>query len=109
MPPPTRTLAEFNGARADALRPLLTECLAVPRRVETVLAGRPYADLDALTGAARAALPLSAGEVHAAMAAHPRAPAGGGTSGRGDRARRQAHLEPPSPANSATHGANSGP
>ncbi|MBE1497648.1 2-oxo-4-hydroxy-4-carboxy-5-ureidoimidazoline decarboxylase [Amycolatopsis lexingtonensis] len=68
-------LTEFN---TTDVRPLLTECLAVPRWVDAVLAGRPYADLDALKAAAD--LPLSSDEIRQAMAAHPRIgekPAGG--------------------------------
>ena len=60
-------LTEFN---TTDVRPLLTECLAVPRWVDAVLAGRPYADLDALKAAAD--LPLSSDEIRQAMAAHPR-------------------------------------
>lgn len=68
-------LSEFN---TTDVRPLLTECLAVPRWVDAVSAGRPYADLDALKAAAD--LPLSSDEIRQAMAAHPRIgekPAGG--------------------------------
>jgi 2-oxo-4-hydroxy-4-carboxy-5-ureidoimidazoline decarboxylase len=60
-------LTDFN---TTDVRPLLTACLAVPRWVDTVLAGRPYADLDALKAAAD--LPLSGAEIRQAMAAHPR-------------------------------------
>ena len=60
-------LSEFNTAD---VRSLLTECLAVPRWVDAVLAGRPYADVDALKAAAD--LPLSSEEIRQAMAAHPR-------------------------------------
>ncbi|MGW5743768.1 2-oxo-4-hydroxy-4-carboxy-5-ureidoimidazoline decarboxylase [Amycolatopsis sp. NPDC003861] len=68
-------LSEFN---TTDVRPLLADCLAVPRWVEAVAAGRPYADLDALKAAAE--LPLSSDEIRQAMAAHPRIgekPAGG--------------------------------
>lgn len=66
-------LPAFNSAHPDDLRPLLAECLAVPRWVDAVLAGRPYADEDALlTAANRAAEALSDDEVRAALAAHPR-------------------------------------
>ena len=63
------TLAEFN--QSD-VRDLLTTCLAVPRWVDAVLAGRPYVDVNALLTASDAATPLLPDEVHAAMAAHPR-------------------------------------
>ncbi|MFJ9785305.1 2-oxo-4-hydroxy-4-carboxy-5-ureidoimidazoline decarboxylase [Amycolatopsis sp. NPDC101161] len=61
-------LSEFNTA--DDVRPLLTACLAVPRWVDAILDGRPYADLAALKAAAD--LPLSSDEIRQAMAAHPR-------------------------------------
>lgn len=60
-------LTDFN---TTDVRPLLTDCLAVPRWVDAVLAGRPYADLDALKAAAD--LPLGSDEIRQAMAAHPR-------------------------------------
>ncbi len=64
-------LEGFNSAPEAELRALLTECLAVPRWVDAVLAGRPYASEDALF--ARASdLELSDDEVHAAIAGHPR-------------------------------------
>lgn len=51
----------------------LTTCLAVPRWVREVLAGRPYADKAALIAAAdRAASTLTPDEVAAALADHPR-------------------------------------
>ncbi|MFC6088634.1 2-oxo-4-hydroxy-4-carboxy-5-ureidoimidazoline decarboxylase [Saccharothrix lopnurensis] len=66
-------LPAFNSAPPDELRPLLAECLAVPRWVDAVLAGRPYADVEALLAAAdRAAEELSDDEVRAAIAGHPR-------------------------------------
>ncbi|MFF5989029.1 2-oxo-4-hydroxy-4-carboxy-5-ureidoimidazoline decarboxylase [Prauserella flavalba] len=71
-------LTEFNSADPERLRPLLTGCLAVPRWVEQVLAGRPYRDRAALLAAAD--LVLRPEEIHAAMAEHPRIgekPAGG--------------------------------
>lgn len=63
-------LAEFNSADPDRIRPLLTECLEVPRWADHVLAGRPYADVDALLTHAR--ITLEPAEIHTAMAAHPR-------------------------------------
>jgi 2-oxo-4-hydroxy-4-carboxy-5-ureidoimidazoline decarboxylase len=73
-------LADFNTADADRLRPVLTACLAIPRWVDTIIAGRPYDDLAALRMAAQ--IPLSSAEVREAMAAHPRIgerPVGEGT------------------------------
>ncbi|MEV0284187.1 MULTISPECIES: 2-oxo-4-hydroxy-4-carboxy-5-ureidoimidazoline decarboxylase [unclassified Kribbella] len=66
-------LLEFNAAPDDRLRPLLAACCDVPRWVDAVLAGRPYGDLEALTGAADKALrELDASDVDRALAAHPR-------------------------------------
>lgn len=59
-------LAGFNSAPDAVLRPLLTECLAVPRWVDAVLAGRPYADTVDVN------LDLTDDEVRAAIAEHPR-------------------------------------
>src|SRR3712207_2367896 len=56
-----------------ALREGLATCLAVPRWVNEVAAGAPYATLDDLLDAAGvAATPLSAAEVDQALADHPR-------------------------------------
>jgi 2-oxo-4-hydroxy-4-carboxy-5-ureidoimidazoline decarboxylase len=65
-------LAEFNKADPDDVCRLLTTCLAVPRWVGAVLAGRPYDSVDALLTASDAATPLLPDEIHEAMAAHPR-------------------------------------
>lgn len=76
-------LAEFNQAASDGVSAILLSCLAVPRWVDAVLAGRPYADLEALRAASEAAAPLRPDEVRTAMAAHPRIgeqAAGGSTS-----------------------------
>ena len=63
----------FNSAPEDELRPLLTECLAVPRWVDAIVAGRPYASADALLAASSvAAQGLSDEEVLGAIAGHPR-------------------------------------
>jgi 2-oxo-4-hydroxy-4-carboxy-5-ureidoimidazoline decarboxylase len=66
-------LQEFNTAPAGRLRPLLAACCDVPRWVDRVLSGRPYADADALAEVAdRAVRDLDEGEVAMALAAHPR-------------------------------------
>ncbi len=63
----------FNTAPADDLRPLLTDCLAVPRWADMVLAERPYASrADLLSSAESFATELTPDELHAAMAGHPR-------------------------------------
>jgi 2-oxo-4-hydroxy-4-carboxy-5-ureidoimidazoline decarboxylase len=65
-------LAEFNKCEPDQVNALLTTCLAVPRWVDAVLAGRPFDDVRALLAASEAATPLLPAEIHEAMAAHPR-------------------------------------
>ncbi|MWV50193.1 2-oxo-4-hydroxy-4-carboxy-5-ureidoimidazoline decarboxylase [Rathayibacter sp. VKM Ac-2803] len=57
----------------DVLRDALTACLAVPRWVDEVADGAPYASTDALAAAAdRVARSLTAEEIEAALADHPR-------------------------------------
>ncbi len=57
----------------DELRQGLAACLAVPRWVDDVIGAGPYASVDALVSAARAAAtPLSPAEVDQALADHPR-------------------------------------
>ena len=66
-------LQEFNAAPADRLRPVLAACCDVPRWVDRVLSGRPYAGTDVLVEVAdQAARSLSDDEVAQALAAHPR-------------------------------------
>jgi 2-oxo-4-hydroxy-4-carboxy-5-ureidoimidazoline decarboxylase len=67
------TLDDFNTAPAEVLRAPLTACLAVPRWVDAVLAGRPYPDVPSLLEHGhRVAAALSDDEVRAALAGHPR-------------------------------------
>jgi 2-oxo-4-hydroxy-4-carboxy-5-ureidoimidazoline decarboxylase len=84
--PPVDTqtgLREFNEATEAELRARVHECLAVPRWVERLVAGRPYPDLDSLLAASDAAsASLTDDEVRAAVAAHPRI----GEGARGDSA-----------------------
>jgi 2-oxo-4-hydroxy-4-carboxy-5-ureidoimidazoline decarboxylase len=64
-----------TGLQVDEaeLRQGLTACLHVARWVDDVVAGTPYASLDALLAvAAEAATPLSPAEVDEALADHPR-------------------------------------
>ncbi|MDI5976038.1 2-oxo-4-hydroxy-4-carboxy-5-ureidoimidazoline decarboxylase [Amycolatopsis magusensis] len=69
----TVDLAGFNEATTAEARALLLACLAVPRWADAVLAARPYADRESLLdAAAKAADPLTADEVHLAIADHPR-------------------------------------
>ncbi len=65
-------LTAFNAMPAAELRARLEGCLDVPRWVDTVVAGRPYADLDALLAVAGAAAELDDDELAAALARHPR-------------------------------------
>jgi 2-oxo-4-hydroxy-4-carboxy-5-ureidoimidazoline decarboxylase len=67
------TLDAFNALPEAAARERLAGCLDVERWVDTVLVGRPYADLGALRHvAATAAGSLSEEELEQALARHPR-------------------------------------
>ena len=66
------TLADFNGLPEAEARLRLAECLDVPRWIDVVLTGRPYADLGALHSVASAAADLDDEELEAALARHPR-------------------------------------
>jgi len=63
---------EFNGLPEAEARERLTACLDVSRWVDTVLAGRPYGDRDALFAVATNAAELTDEELEAALARHPR-------------------------------------
>ncbi|WP_037256874.1 2-oxo-4-hydroxy-4-carboxy-5-ureidoimidazoline decarboxylase [Kibdelosporangium aridum] len=70
---PAVNLRLFNSAPAEELRPMLRDCLAVPRWADEVLAMRPFADRATLLSVAFSrASELSNDELHLAMAAHPR-------------------------------------
>ena len=67
------TVESFNALPDDEARARLETCLAVPRWVEDVLAGRPYRDDASLWDRAeRAALKLDEAELAAALSRHPR-------------------------------------
>lgn len=66
------TLEDFNGLPEAEARLRLAECLDVPRWVDVVLDGRPYADPGALHAVASAAADLDDDELEAALARHPR-------------------------------------
>jgi 2-oxo-4-hydroxy-4-carboxy-5-ureidoimidazoline decarboxylase len=66
------SLAELNALPEAEARERLAECLDVPRWVEAVLAGRPYADEAALRSTASAAADLDDAELEAALERHPR-------------------------------------
>ena len=66
-------VTEFDALPAGEARSLVAGCLGVPRWVDEVVAGRPYADADALRKRAHdAALELSDDELAAALSRHPR-------------------------------------
>jgi 2-oxo-4-hydroxy-4-carboxy-5-ureidoimidazoline decarboxylase len=66
-------LEELNCADRSELIATLLTCCDVPSWAEAVVAGRPYADLDALlTTADAAARRMAPAEVERALAAHPR-------------------------------------
>jgi 2-oxo-4-hydroxy-4-carboxy-5-ureidoimidazoline decarboxylase len=70
---PAVTLNRFNSASADDLRPLLGDCLSVPRWADEVLALRPFADRATLLFVATSrARELTNDELHLAMSGHPR-------------------------------------
>ncbi len=63
----------FDELPDDEARALLATCLDVPRWADEVLAGRPYGSADAvLETASASASSLSADELDAALARHPR-------------------------------------
>jgi OHCU decarboxylase len=67
------SVEEFNGLSAAEATTLLETCLAVPRWVDEVASGRPYADTRAVvTTARKSAALLGSAEVDAALARHPR-------------------------------------
>ena len=65
-------LDAFNALPEPEARLRLTACLDVPRWVDTVMGGRPYADVDALRAVATTAAELDDDELEAALARHPR-------------------------------------
>lgn len=71
--PRTNHLDEVNRAPDDRAAHRLRACNAAPRWIARVLAGRPYADVDAaLDVAEQAARTLPWDEVRTALDAHPR-------------------------------------
>ncbi|MFJ4210510.1 2-oxo-4-hydroxy-4-carboxy-5-ureidoimidazoline decarboxylase [Paenarthrobacter sp. NPDC089675] len=66
-------LAVFNSVERDEAVKVLTPCLDISRWVETIVDGRPFANVDELLKAAnQAAEPFTPEEVESAMAHHPR-------------------------------------
>lgn len=66
-------LTDFNTAPADQAAALVRACADVDRWVDEMVAGRPYASVDAVVEAAQQrAHPWTDSEVDAALARHPR-------------------------------------
>ncbi|MFE3544147.1 2-oxo-4-hydroxy-4-carboxy-5-ureidoimidazoline decarboxylase [Nocardia sp. NPDC059177] len=66
-------LAGFNELPAAAAEQALLACCCVPSWAKTLGAGRPYASVEALLGAADTALAaLDEAQIDAALAGHPR-------------------------------------
>jgi 2-oxo-4-hydroxy-4-carboxy-5-ureidoimidazoline decarboxylase len=66
-------IQRFNEQAADELRPDLLRCVAVPRWADTLVDGRPYADLaDLLRVADELTARLTDDEVRLALADHPK-------------------------------------
>ncbi|MDA3920507.1 MAG: 2-oxo-4-hydroxy-4-carboxy-5-ureidoimidazoline decarboxylase [Salinisphaera sp.] len=67
------TLDQFNAADRHEASAAIRPCLDIPRWVEIVVDGRPYADRTALLDCATtAAEPFAPAEIDAALAHHPR-------------------------------------
>ncbi len=64
---------DFNALPDDEARALVSGCLGVPRWVDELVAGRPYADAAGLAKRAHdSALDLTDAELAAALSRHPR-------------------------------------
>jgi 2-oxo-4-hydroxy-4-carboxy-5-ureidoimidazoline decarboxylase len=89
------SLAEFNALPEADARDRLGTCLDVPRWVDAVLAGRPYADPATLREVAERAANLDDEELEAALARHPRIGERAGTGhDAAHSAREQAGVDP---------------
>lgn len=66
------SLTDFNTLPEPEARERLQRCLDVTRWVDTVLAGRPYPDREALREVASIAAELDTAELDTALAGHPR-------------------------------------
>lgn len=66
-------ISDFNAMTSDEGAAALRPCLDVQRWLDTLVAGRPYTDVDALVREAeQAAEPLTPQEVDQALSHHPR-------------------------------------
>lgn len=90
-------IEDFNGMSASEAAATVRPCVAIDSWVETLVAGRPYADLDALLDTAdRQAAGWTPEEVEGALDDHPRIgerPSGTSTSASMS-AREQAGIDP---------------
>lgn len=83
-------LEGFNAMPEDAAERALLGCCSSPELARVLLAGRPYADVDALVSAADAALTgLPESEIDRALSGHPRI---GERAASADSAREQAGV-----------------
>jgi 2-oxo-4-hydroxy-4-carboxy-5-ureidoimidazoline decarboxylase len=89
-------LDAFNALPEAAARERLAECLDIPRWVDTIIEGRPYADRDALLKVAEvAASTMTDEELEAALDHHPRiGERGAGGHDEEHSAREQAGVDP---------------
>ncbi len=89
-------LETFNALSRNEVRAHLVTCLAVPRWVDEVADGRPYATLDDLwKRAGTSAAELSDDELEAALARHPRVGERASAEHDGEHSRReQAAVDP---------------
>ncbi len=89
-------LDEFNALSRSDARARLATCLAVPRWVDEVADGRPYADLaDLLERAGESAAELSDEELEGALTRHPRIGERASPAHDGEHSRReQARVDP---------------
>jgi 2-oxo-4-hydroxy-4-carboxy-5-ureidoimidazoline decarboxylase len=89
-------LDAFNALPEPAARERLAECLDIPRWVDTVIEGRPYADRDALLKIAEvAAGTMTDEELQSALDRHPRiGERGAGGHDEEHSAREQAGVDP---------------
>ena len=83
-------VSAFNRLSADEARGLLRTCLDVPRWVDELEGGRPYAGWPALREAAeQSAQSLTEAELEAALARHPRIGERAGASHDAEHSRRE--------------------
>ena len=96
-------VAAFNSLSADEAKGLLRTCLDVPRWVDEVEGGRPFAGWPALREAAElAAARLTDAELEAALARHPRIGEGAGAGHDVEHSRREQSAVDPDDLDTAS-------